>query len=238
MDFLALAQDLRRECRIPGTGPTSVVSQTGEALDLVNWIVDEYRSIQQAYAGQWRWLRRPWTFNTVAGTATYAYSAITDTDAAAVISRRGRWLLTEDPATQPTIYLTSDGATARKRLACSTIGTLRARYDLVPPANARPQYIAEDDQGRLTLRATPDDIYTIQGWYMRGPQILAADTDVPEMPEEFHKLIVYGAMIDYAYADVSQETMLRAERRSAAMWGELLQSQLLHKFSEGWDPLA
>lgn len=238
MNYLALAQDLRRECRIPGSGPDTVIDQYGEALDLVTWINDAYRAIQQAQAGQWRWLRRQWSFNTVAGTHLYPYSSVTDVDAAAAISRPGKWLLRHiDYSLYPTRYLTSAGAGTAQRMIPSDIDWLRYRYDLGTHANAAPQYIAEDDQRRIVLRSTPDDIYTIRGWYMRGPQELALDDDVPEMPEQYHKLIVYEAMMDYAINDVAQEVLARAELRAADLWDALIRDQLLHDLA--WpEPLA
>ena len=40
----------------------------------------------------------------------------------------------------------------------------------------------------------PDDVYRIDVYYSRNPQILTLPTDVPNLPERFHQLITYKAL--------------------------------------------
>lgn len=65
--------------------------------------------------------------------------------------------------------------------------------------------------GNLILSAPTDQEYTMTMFYIRKPQTLREDTDVPEIPEEFSELLVLGAFLrvhqrneDYDLADKVQ----------------------------------
>ena len=62
--------------------------------------------------------------------------------------------------------------------------------------------------------------------YYMGGQELAADGDIPEMPERFHDLIVYRAMEKYAYRESAGEVLARAKEEGRRILRQLELDQL------------
>ena len=226
MDYLTLCQTLRRECRIPGSGPSTVVDQVGDLADVVAWVSDAYLDIQNDCAGAWRWLRRRFTFQTTANVTGYAYGDVNDEAAATAITRFNAWDI-HSRQRAPSIYLTSAGQATESWLGPVSRTGWASQYDFGTHVAAKPFCIAINDDDSLLLGPKPDDAYTVRGWYFRGPQILAADDDEPEMPAAFHRLIVWRAMRDYGYNDVAQELIDRAVTHYNEMWGQLVAQQLV-----------
>lgn len=225
--FLELAQQLRAEVDIAGTGPTAVTAQTGDNADLVRWITQAYRDIQLRHATRWRWLRRGFTFNTVASTSQYAYTAVTDVDAGTAIARFRAWRL-DDPEDPPKIYLTSGGISGQRWLLYAPWEWFKMVYKIGSnnTQEGAPAHIAVDPQNNLHLGPIPNDTYTVTGDFHRSAQVLAANDDEPEMPEDFHDLIVYEAMKKYGYKAVAQEQLARAAAEGRRMMRQLERDQL------------
>ena len=74
MNFLQLVQSLRQECGVSGSGPSSTVSQSGEAKRLVDWINAAWLEIQGLH-DTWFFMRSTFSFQTVAGTGDYTPTA-------------------------------------------------------------------------------------------------------------------------------------------------------------------
>lgn len=208
MTFLTLAVATRQECRINGTGPTTVLGQTGLLKDVVDWTAQCYTEIQEASA-DWRWLRSTFTVNTVSGDDTYAYGDCTDSRLSATITRFGRWLLEDARGSNVTSYLTSGGVGGEGYLIFLPWDAFRSLYKVGTQTNAPPSHITIDPQGNLVLGPKPDAIYTINGEYQMSPQTLALDADTPEMPARFHSLIMYRAMEKYGAAKNAIEVFNR-----------------------------
>lgn len=227
--FLQLVKALRQECGIAGTGPTTVVSQVGELKQLVDWTADAYTEIQNRHGGKWRWLNRDFTLATVASTDKYAYGACDDDLDAAVIDRFSSWSISDvnDP---PKIYLTSTGVAGQTWMVYADLASFRSIYKIGTVVEGQPTHIAIDNQDNLLLGYVPDAIYTVTGTYWQSAQTLAIDADVPEMPAQFHKLIVYKAMEKYAGYNSAPEVMIRAKNEGMPMMRQLEGNQLLRGF--------
>lgn len=210
-DFLALCKDLRRECRIPGSGPTAVTNQVGQMADVVEWVKKAYTRLQQEQPN-WRWLRGNFTLQTIADTDKYAFdhANLTDADTGVAISRWAKWWTEEFQ-----IYLTSAGIGTRRYIPYVRWELHRQVWHTGNPNASNPSEVSIDPQNRLRLGAKPDGIYTLTGEYQKGPQILAADGDVPEMPSRFHDLIVAMAMKSYAASEAAPEVFAEANRIEA-----------------------
>jgi len=61
-----------------------------------------------------------------------------------------------------------------------------------------PRYYTYTTNGTLELWPVPASDYRVRGLYVRKPQVLVNDFDVPLLPGEFHPIIVYKAMMLYA----------------------------------------
>jgi hypothetical protein len=131
--FLHLCQDVRRECAIAGSGPLSVLNQTGELARVVAWTKNSYTELQNKKPN-WRWMRSSFTVDTVSGTDAYAYSDCTDTIDSAVISRFKRWYPNEFQ-----IYLTSAGTGTQHRIAFQTWDLFRQVWKTGSQNNSYPR---------------------------------------------------------------------------------------------------
>ncbi len=226
--FLQLCQRLRQETVDSGSGPTSVVSQTGDAGRLVKWIADAYAELQTE-KDAWLWLRSSFSVNTVAGTDSYAYTDCTDDVSAATVARFAFWYWLRDRSGTPyfSAYLTSSGSGAEFHLVPLEWDRFRRLYKFGSQTNNQPAHVSVDPATqKFVLGPVPDDIYTVRGSYQKGPQILAANSDTPEMPSRFHDLIVYDAMAKYGGNRVAPEAMVRALSEGSTLRGALMRDQL------------
>lgn len=207
MTYLSICQDTRRECRVAGTGPSTVVSQTGRLGDIVAWVAQAYTEIQKLK--HWNWLRSTFTVNTVANDDTYAYTDCTDSRLSATISRFAKWWLKNGDEPNVTIYLTSAGVGGENYLTPIDWVDFRERYKRGTQTPGQPIHVTIDPQNNLVLGPKPDAVYTINGEYQMSPQTLSADADVPEMPAQFHSLIMWRAVQKYGSSNNAAEVFQR-----------------------------
>lgn len=224
--YLALVQKLRQEAEIAGSGPTTVTGQSGQLARLVTWVTDAYKEIQNRHPN-WRWLRSTFTVNTVAGTDAYAPVDCTDSRLTATITRFAQWWVYDEHG-YPNfkIYLSSGGVGGERWLTFLPWSDFRAVYRIGTQNNGAPAHFTIDPQNKITLGPKPDAVYVLSGEYQMGPQILAADSDIPEMPGQFHDLIVYRALARYGLNSVAQEAIARSEVEGTRMLRALEANQL------------
>lgn len=222
MTFLEGVQRLRRETRgVAGAGqPTSVESQTGQLQRLVDYYSDAWENIQNSRE-DWRWMRKPFTVNTVAGTEAYAFGSCTDTEAGAVISRFSRWYRHSIKA-----YLQSTGVSGEYPLRYIEWDLFRRIYHYGTQNNGQPAHVSIDPNNKLCLGPKPDAVYVVGGDFQRSAQILAEDDDEPEMPDEYHMLIVWDALRDYGLATPATEAYVRGETQGKKIRRRLERKQL------------
>ena len=67
-------------------------------------------------------------------------------------------------------------------------------YERGAHAGRRPRHWSVDNDGQLLIGPKPDRQYGIAGEYRVTPQELQADTDIPEMPAQFHRVIIGEAL--------------------------------------------
>lgn len=223
MTLLQLFQAFHREAKQPGSAPTTVVGATGRNADIVQWLIEAYNDIQRDVDGRWKWLRRAFYVDTVADTQSYEYGDCTDTVAAAAIARFRSWDLDEEDP--PYIYLSSAGAVTERELAIYDWIDFRSQYVRGVQTSAAPGAISVDHTDKLYLGSPPDAVYRLSGYYWRGNQTLADDGDEPEMPDDFHMMIVYRAMVKYAYNIIAQEILARATADGTGLYDALVQNQ-------------
>lgn len=186
MDFLACCQRLRSEAGIAGSGPSTVINQTGELGRIVGWVRDAYQDILDKNPNWW-FLQSEFSFDCTIGQAKYPKSTVaglanwkmpTDSDGfrcSLTTLDDEQWLIYQD-------WDTFRGSRLR--------GSNRT-------ATGRPiDYTITPDK-QLQLWPLPDDVYTIDGeCYITGTPF-SNDTDVPVF-DRFHMAIVYNALMRYA----------------------------------------
>ena len=218
--FLELCVDVRRECGITGSGPLAVTNQSGELARVVEWTAAAYTLIQNRH-NNWRWLRSSFTLPTVDGTDSYAYTSCTDTGTSAAITRFRRWYPHDFK-----IYLTSAGSGTEHWLLYQQWDDFRSVYKVGTQNEGYPAWVAINPTNRIVLGPIPDAVYTVAGDYQKSAQTLAADSDEPEMPADFHQLIVFEAMRKYAAFNGASEVWAHAKDEASRLWQELRQDQL------------
>ena len=85
-----------------------------------------------------------------------------------------------------------------------------------------PQAFSIDTADRLVVWPAPDQDYRISGTYLRSPQVLAADGDVPIVAAQFHNAITWTAVqlfheVDEADPSAIISANLKVTDRMAAL---------------------
>jgi len=184
MNFLQLCQRVAREVGVPGTGPASVSSQTGELARIVNWVRTAWEDVQTDRP-DWLWMRDSFSFVTTLSDRQYSPADC------GIATRFSSW-----DSESLRIYRQSQND--EMALYWMPYAEFRATYIVGPQTTNQPLHATLATNRDLLLGPTPDDAYTINGEYRKSPQELAADADEPEIPSEYHMMIVYRAMMMYA----------------------------------------
>jgi hypothetical protein len=235
MNYLELCQMTAQQTgTIEGPLPATVVGQTRRLKQIVDFVREGYLDIQNAHR-MWRWLQSYFTGNTIALQSSYAATAFTDEVAAAPITRFSQWGFKGDGSDIGlSIYLTATGPAEEgplRPLSWSRFYETQLRGVQTP---GRPQFYSVDNTNNLVLSPKPDAVYTLRGKYRKSAQMLAADSDIPEMPVEFHTIIKDAAL---QYVEGFDEgpripivrlrlmpnfSMLEAHQLPKVSWGEPL----------------
>ncbi|UWQ30259.1 hypothetical protein [Leisingera sp. M523] len=191
--YLQLCQDAARESgTVSNIGqPETTENQTGRLLRILKWVTKAYEDIQRSQ-NAWRWMHADFSAETVAAVQQY------DAEAMGINERFSRWVVHDDDGdNQFSIYKTSEGQVTEGFL--NFVDWAWFRRNLMTGGQAskqdKPYYFSIDNENKLRLWPTPDAAYTVRGVYYKAPQSLAADADTPEMPAEFHDVIVWRALM-------------------------------------------
>jgi hypothetical protein len=178
VNFLQLSQKLRQEVGGSGNGPSTVLSQSGENQLYVGWIHDAWLGIQNS--------REKWKFMWAQGSLSL--------------------VLDNQVYSLPADLKGIDECSARINGYQLIELKYEAFRDHFPKANqGRPTYFCILPNGQFKVNTLPDQAYLITFDYYKNPQILAANTDVPWLPTEYHLLIVFEAMLSYGgYENASE----------------------------------
>ena len=215
MNLLQLVNQTRTECGVTGPALVTVQNQTGESARMVAWVQQAWIDIQTS-KDDWLFLREPFTFNTVAQQWEY-------TAAQAGLTDFGNW--------------------KRDSFRCSSVGqnygdeqlmnfmewtTYRNlyRYANMRRTYARPVVVSITPDKSLAFGSIPDQAYVIDGEYYTQPVNLTLDTDTPGVPDRFHMIIVYRAMMYYAGYEAAPEVMARGEFEYRRLYSRLEIDQL------------
>lgn len=217
--YLQLCTYLRQETTDAGTGPSAVTGQVGELARIVKWIADAWREIQNDR--DWFWMRRSFTVSATSGDGEYAYTDCTDTTTSIAIARFSKWYENSFKC-----YLTSAGVGAEYSLIWVDWESFRRTYRYGTQTNSAPIYVSMDPTRKFCLGPKPDATYTVSGDFKLGPQTLSADADEPELPTEYHNLIVYEAMSKYGGHRVAPEAIMRAQAEGGRLRYRLEQEHL------------
>lgn len=213
--FLALAQRLRQEAGISGTGPATVVSQTGEMGRVVDWISTAYEEIQDKNATL-EFLRNDFSFQTIVSTSAYLPSAID-------LAEHASWKSNSFRA-----YLTSTGSSDEQDICFVPWEQFRDAYQFGSSRTkpGKPTIFSIRPNKAVELWPVPNAIFTIVGEYYKRPQVMTANADEPLFPRQFHLAIVWKALMYYATYENAPELYSTGERNYNNLMRKLEGNQL------------
>jgi len=216
MNFLALAQALKRESGLSGSAPTSAATTVLAEQRLFNWVNWAARDIHQARE-DWRWRRGmatlPSTLNQVNPASAFGLTDFASWKAA-------------NREYKPTAYRIADGSTIERELVWLTYDAFRKTYFTGGQNSGVVQYWSVSPSDEFLLGPAPDSAHFVRADYIKDYTDMVADADVPAMPARFHMMIVWRALMEYGGFDAAGEVYQRAEKNYQLMWTSLVQSQL------------
>lgn len=196
--FLDLCIRLAEES---GTGyaPATVVGQTGRQKKVVNWVRDAWTKIQNARS-DWRFLKSEFEKSITAGVSSYSATGW-------ALSRFAEWAPGRLSIFDPDIGRADESPMTRL-----TYDHWRHRWDFGTHDRNRPTEYAYAPDETIRFGATPDQAYTVRGQYLKTAQLLAANADIPDMPERFHDAIVRRALMLMVEHDEGQVSLASAKQ--------------------------
>ena len=207
MTYLELVRRLAREVGASG-GIQSLQAVEGEAKRLADWVNQAWLEIQLV-RDTWSWRLGEFEVSVPSGSSVVNTSTVVD------------------------FYKPLKGSVYGKFVAASTWFPLeyidfQTWQDYV---RARPTVISQPTSYTLKpdrtveLYPIPANDYSVRGLYVKKPQQLVNDFDVPILPEEFHQLIVYQAMMLYAQYEAAPEIFQAGVQGYNRLYSRMLNSE-------------
>lgn len=216
MNFLQLVQRVHEKCRVSGTPPQSVTgTQSADVRRLISWTNDAWMDIQNDRPN-WSWMRRSTSFQTAEGQASYTV-AQTGADGF------GNWNMDTFR-----VYQTDAGLASEIMLEEVEYDWWRDTYQFSGFRDARtiPVHVTQLPNHGIGLGPAPTAGLTITGDYYAVASEMAANSDIPGLPAQFHMAIVYRAMMFYGASEVAQEILNEGEIEFGRMMRRVQQREL------------
>jgi hypothetical protein len=188
--FLDLVKDLARQSSTLAGGPASIttlLNATGRLDKLADWVRKAWIKIQND-RNDWPWMRAEFTSPLIIGQARYMPVDL------GISTRFGQWAKDRPGFCVLTLYDPTIGQPDQHEIRQRDYDWWRMHYARGVTDPNRPTDWAVGFDNKLCVGATPDKAYVLAGEYRRSAQILVADADVPECPEEYHLAIIWEAM--------------------------------------------
>lgn len=186
--FLELVQILARESGTLAGGSTlpTVTSAAGRVQKLVGWVRDAWVNIQNERS-DWPWMEREFVSALAIGQRRYIAA---DFD----LTRFAQWKRDEPAYSTMSLWDPDIGQADEGEIRQVSYDLWRQQYGRGVSDPNRPILWAPSLTQELCVGPFPDKAYVIAGSYRLLPQVLAADTDVPELPVQYHKAIIWEAL--------------------------------------------
>ena len=184
MTFLELCQQVVRDAGISGTGPSTVVSQSGTLKRVVGFTAAAWQKIQGLHT-DWSFMRGDASFTLTPATQAYSLATI-----------RATIPLYDVPDLNECRWTDKSGRLQKVDWSVWTGGN----YDLAT-GTGKPQLVTERTDRALLFYPIPTaaNVFTMK--YRRTPQVLAANADEPICPTRHHEVIAYRALMLWAAFD-------------------------------------
>lgn len=205
MTFLELCQEVAKDSgTVPGDSkPQSVLGNSGRLASIVAWTNEAYDRIQ-IESDHWRWLTTEFEAPLVSGSQRYTATSL------AITSRFSHWMPEKEGSESGfTIWNTDIGRSGEGSLCYLNWPEFRRAFLRGDAASntGTPAYFAIDDSDRIVVHPTPSGNFKIAGSYYKSPQSLTENSDIPEMPARFHRLIKWEALVQLVIFDEAPEQL-------------------------------
>ena len=205
MNFLETVQKARRMCGIVGTGPTTLVSQTGIYQKLAEWVADADVMIQGQWVN-WDFLRTTNTFNLSADVRDYTLASLNITD-------HNMWAVDS--------FIRDSTAPTYQVLTHLPYHEWYMLYKNGTQTTGTPTHFTVKPTRALAFYPIPDATYAVDADYFRSPQRMSANTDTSLIPSQYHDILVYRAKMLYAESEDAQEVYQLASADYARVLAQL-----------------
>lgn len=218
MTFLELCQEVAAESgTVAGVSAfTTVANPTGRVANVVRWVRNAYRDIQNE-RGDWLWMRKTFSKSLTIGQTTY-----TDTGWSLDV---GLWFPDTPSFSSMALYDPATGTADEGAISHISWPTWRERYGRGSHTANRPTEWAVTPQNDIAFGVTPDKAYIVRGEYRMAPQMLTLDADQPEMPPMYHGLIVGEALRLMSRHDESYQVLAEKAQQYERLRGPLVRDQ-------------
>ncbi len=216
MNFLGLTQAVYRESGLSGTTPTAYAGTSGDVARFFAWTNWAARDITLA--------REDWRFRRGSATLASTTSQV-NPGASFGLTDFASW----KDATRfykPSAYRLADTLSSEHELLWVDYDQFRKMFYLGTQTPSAAQYWSISPEDEFLLGPAPDSAHFIRADYVKTYADMAADTDIPQLPERFHMLIVWKALMEYGGFDAASEVYQRAEKNYTAGWAQLVQAQI------------
>lgn len=228
MNYLELCQQVNLEVSGTSAVPLAVTGQSGRLANIVNWVAQEYRTIEM--------LSESWEFRQVTGiektltTAAFSYS-IASTFAITDLLKLDEEMLY--------LYDSSLGKSDKSKLEFFNYRTFMERFRDPAGSTGRPKFCTVDPSGNVLFDVTPDiSTYVFLFDYVRKANTLTDDADEPAFAEEFHQVIVWRAVRRFGINSIAPEVMNMAQNEARLYMNKLKERYLPELEWEMVQPLA
>lgn len=208
MTYLELVRRLAREVGASGT-IQSLQTVEGEAKRLADWVNQAWLDIQLV-RDTWLWRLNEFEVSVSSNSAIVDVSTITDFYKPLKDSVYGKFVAAS--TWFPLDYI--DFQTWQDYV--------RAR----PVVISQPTSYTLKPDRTLEVYPTPSNDFSVRGLYVKKPQQLVNDFDEPILPEEFHPLIVYQAMMLYAQYEAAPEIFQAGIQGYNRLYNRMLNSEI------------
>lgn len=175
--------DVRNQATVDVTAPA-----TARQAKIVGWVAEAWGIIQRARS-DWRFMRGEFSYALTTGQTRY-------TAANLGLSNHASWAEYMPEGFSPFyVHDAALGLTDQSPLRYRTYQEWRERWGRGAPPSQRPVEWSVDIDNRLCIGPPPDRAWVLSGDYIRTPQVLAANADVPRCPSQFHDIIAYRALM-------------------------------------------
>jgi len=222
MDFLTICQKVHQEAS-EGAGPVSVVGQTGELKKVIDYVNLAWLELQ-SHRTDWFWMRKTKTFLTINGVAEYTQASL------------GVSVKRFFPETCR-IYKTADGKASEGFLSYIDYADWLQRYGAGVSEDAAPSVFTVSPSKSIILTPAPSVGFTLTVDYQENPTEMTENDEVPGLPLFAHRIIVFAALMHYAFHLNASEVYQRAEI-GFDKWLALLEEDQLPQITIDETPLA